>query len=685
MFNRLLLSIFPLLLLFITDAAFAWKMEADKIVVNNTNGGVITHIDFRQTYSTAPLVFSLATDTGGDPSALRIINVTTTGFDVYSVEPDGNDGPHARMSSVPYIAIEAGNHTLPDGTKIVAGSVNTQSFQSNLLTGSTWQNISLSGFVTTPIVLGQIQTRINERTDLPVPSANPQPWMTTSISNVSSGGFDIALERAETTTGTLTNNESIAYLAIDSGLNNGNHYFGSNDADKIEYESIHTSNVIQGWNNSATGYTINFSKTYSDPIVVASLNTRNEVDGGWLRRRSISDSNIALVADEDRANDTERNHIAEQAGILIFSEPFDAEFIYSGQAEMIINEVMYNEVSSGSANDEFVELYVTSSGNTRGTVISDQDTHSYTFPSQSVSAGDYVIYHTGSGTNSSSGGVHHFYQGVSNIWNNPNDDVVLLKPSQDVTTLTDGSTFNAVPSDYMAYGRSSVGSNVDAVPSSLFGTTVSWNYSLGTELGGAGDGESIALTQNATDTDQAACWERTASGNASNNSCNGYLITVDTNPTLTNSLAKSNTSSPIISLAKTTLTIYDPYNGASNPKAIPGSVLEYIITAKNDGDLAVDNNTVSITDQIPSNTKLCVTNTGNCTPPYFLDGSTSSSLSLGGVIFKDSIGNIISSAPDADGADSNIANFEASMNGSFAAKTGATAPSFSLKFRVVVE
>lgn len=684
MLLRFLLHFFLLSFLFATSSAFAWKMEADKMVVNNTTGGVITHIDFRQTYSTAPLVFTLATATGGDPSALRIINVSTTGFDVYSVEPDGNDGPHARMSSVPYIAIEPGSHTFPDGTKIVAGSINTQSFQSKLLTGSTWQSIGLSGFNTSPTVLGQIQTRVNERTDLPVPSAVPQPWMTTSITNISSGGFDIALDRSETTTGTLTNNETVAYLAIDSGLNNGDHYFGANNADKIEYESIRSNEIIQGWNNSSTGYSVNFSKTYSDPIVVSTINTRNEDDGGWLRRRAISGARIALVVDEDKANDTERTHTTERAGVLLFSEPFDAEFIYSGQAEMIINEVMYNEVTTGSANDEFVELYVTQGGNTRGAVISDQDTHSYTFPSQTVNAGDYVIYHTGTGTNSSSAGVHHFYQGASNIWNNPNDDVVLLKPSQDVTTLSDGTTFNAIPSDYMAYGRSSAGSNVDIIPSSMFGTTVSWNYSFGTELGSAGNGESISLTQNATDSDQAACWERTTSGNASNNGCSGYLTTIATNPSYTNSIGKSNTASPRISLTKTVLTIYDPYNGASNPKAIPGSVLEYIITATNQGDLAADIDTIKLSDIIPNNTKLCVTNSGYCLEPYLTNQATSG-LSLGNVTFYNSSGTAIPASPDTDGANNAIARLEASTTGSFLAKTGASTPSFELRFRVVVE
>ena len=589
MLFRIPFSFLLLMLLLHCETAFGWKLEADKIVVRNTTGDISTHINFRQTYAAPPLVFTLATDTGSDTAALRVTNVSTTGFDVYTVEPDGNDGPHAQMSSVPYIAIEAGSYEFPDGTKIVAGTINTQQFQSRLIAGSGWNTVSLSGFSTTPVILGQIQTRNNERTDLAVPSAVSQPWMTSVISNVTSGSFDLALERSELTTGSLLTNETIAYLAIDSGLNGGNHYFAAKSSSKVEYESIRSNDFIAGWDNSATGYTISFSKSYSNPIVVANKNARDGSDGGWLRRRSISASSIAMVVDEDISTDSERSHTTERAGLLLFSEPFDTEFIDSGQAEMMINEVMYKESVTGVSNDEFVELYVTLAGNLNGFVISDQDTHFYRFPSQVVAVGDYVIYHTGTGTDNSSGGVHHFYQGVTTIWNNPNDDITLLKPVNDVTALSDNTYFNAIPFDYMAYGRNSVGSSVDAIPISMLGTSVTWSYTFGSELKNASGGQSIALTPNATDNDNAACWELTTSGNASDNSCSGYLATQDTNATaFINSLSNNNNSVPIIVLSKTVVTIYDPYNGASNPKAIPGSVLEYVVFARNEGALAAD-------------------------------------------------------------------------------------------------
>ncbi len=675
-------AIFFLLIICVTSLQ-AWKMEAGKITVLNTNANTQTPITFRQTYDTIPLVFVLATSQGGDSAALRIKDVTTTGFTIYSVEPDGNDGPHARMTSVPYIAIEPGTHTLPDGTTLVAQSIQTQRFQSKLLAGSSWESVALGGFSTAPTVLAQIQTANNERVDLPVPSAVSQPWMSVAVRGVSAAGFELALERSETTTGTIVLDESIAYLAIDSGLSGANHYFGANDATRIEYESIRSADLIRGWSNPS-GYTINFSKSYPDPIVVATKNSRDGSDGGWLRRNSLTTSSIVVNVDEDIANDTERSHTTELAGVMIFSEPFDVEFVYTTTANMLINEVLYNEVSVGLSSDEFVELYVTSSGDLNGFVLSDQDTHHYRFSSHSVTAGEYVILHTGTGVDSVAGGVHHFYMGAVSYLNNNNDDLLLLKPSQDLTTLADATLFNAAPLDYIAYGRNSVGGNVDPIPTSMNAVTLSFNYAFGTELSGAPDGESISLTPNATDSDMAGCWERTTSGNASDNGCVGYIQTVATDATYLHSQTQSNTQMPNIILSKTQQSVYDPVNINTNPKAIPGAVVEYTIDAQNEGLGSASS--VVIVDSVPVGMKLCVADVAQCQAALFVDGAPSSTLTLNTVDYSSDGGVTFGAAtPDIDGFDTNIDTIRVTLNGTFAPSNGVAHPSFALKIYMGVE
>ena len=243
--------------------------------------------------------------------------------------------------------------------------------------------------------------------------------------------------------------------------------------------------------------------------------------------------------------------------------------LYASVAEMKINEIMYYQVSGG--NDEFIEFYVTASGDLEGYVVADQDGKSkqYTFPSHTVSEGDYVVFHTTSGTDSVDGNVHHFYHGKSGpYYNDGGDEVLLLKPSTTDTTVVDGETLNAIPWDYVAYDNSA-----DGIPTSANGVTLSWNESYQSELT-TERSQSLSLSYTGTDGDKSACWEATASGNASDNGCGGYVISHDSesDSSLTYSLGEVNIMLPDIKLEKSSVTIYDPINSNNNPKAIPASL-----------------------------------------------------------------------------------------------------------------
>ena len=143
---------------------------------------------------------------------------------------------------------------------------------------------------------------------------------------------------------------------------------------------------------------------------------------------------------------------------------------------------------------------------------------------------------------------------------------------------------------------------------------------------------------------------------------------------------------PELSLQKTVSTIYDPINGTTNPKSIPGAVLEYTLSGENSGDGPADNNSIVLNDVIPTNTKICVANIANCITPSFSDGTPSSGLNLASTTYStDGTTFSASSSADAEGADASITHLRTSLGGSFAAQTGATAPSFDIRFRVIVE
>jgi len=158
------------------------------------------------------------------------------------------------------------------------------------------------------------------------------------------------------------------------------------------------------------------------------------------------------------------------------------------------------------------------------------------------------------------------------------------------------------------------------------------------------------------------------------------------------------TTAPAISLKKTLRTISDPVNGTNNPKAIPGALSEYTLTATNNGSGATDNNSIVLSDAIPANTALYVNDiSGAGTGPVrFVDGTPASGLSysfagLGDntddLSFSNDGGASFSYTPsaDADGVDTAVTHIKMATQGSFSAASGAGSPNFKFIFRVKVQ
>ncbi len=323
-------------LIFPCQNVLAWKFEAESTTSNDTfdNPSFFTTETFRQTYDEVPLVFILANQQGGDPSTIIIQSISTTGFVYAQVEPDdngpgggaGNDGPHVDMQNIPYIAIEPGVHTLPDGTLIEAGYISTNRFQSRLIAGDSWETLSFrADFSAAPTLITQIQTMNNETVLTSAgpynPFPNPSHWMSAAVRNVNANTAEVAIERSETTLNTFTLTEDIGYLAFQPAYNGT---FVDNSSNTIEVDSFNSGNVLDGWSDNCDN--VSFPNISSNQrIAIASKITRNDNNGGWLRRCALANGSIGLTVDEDRAEDNERNHPNETASVLVFDRAFDAE------------------------------------------------------------------------------------------------------------------------------------------------------------------------------------------------------------------------------------------------------------------------------------------------------------------------------------------------------------------------
>ncbi len=147
---------------------------------------------------------------------------------------------------------------------------------------------------------------------------------------------------------------------------------------------------------------------------------------------------------------------------------------------------------------------------------------------------------------------------------------------------------------------------------------------------------------------------------------------------------------PNLTVVKASTVYSDPFNGTTNPKRIPGSLVNYTVTVSNTGGGPVDNNTVIIVDPIPANTDLFVNDLGGAGsgPVAFADGAPSSTLtytftSLASATDDVSFSNnggatyVYVPTPNGNGVDPAVTHVRINPKGIFVGNSG-----FQITFRI---
>ena len=150
-----------------------------------------------------------------------------------------------------------------------------------------------------------------------------------------------------------------------------------------------------------------------------------------------------------------------------------------------------------------------------------------------------------------------------------------------------------------------------------------------------------------------------------------------------------------ISINKTSAVISDPVN-ASNPKAIPGAIIEYTVNVSNSGFGYADDGSIVLTDPIDASTTLFLGSPAD--PAQFSDGPTPSGLSYNFISLSSTTDDIafsnnggssfITPSVDASGFDITAPpiNFiRINPKGSLRGSDGVSNPSFTMRFRVRVK
>jgi hypothetical protein len=151
---------------------------------------------------------------------------------------------------------------------------------------------------------------------------------------------------------------------------------------------------------------------------------------------------------------------------------------------------------------------------------------------------------------------------------------------------------------------------------------------------------------------------------------------------------------PSLTVVKSVQAVSDPVNGTTTPKPIPGAVMQYTIQVMNSGPGVVDNNSTVITDVIPADTVMCVTNTCS-NPPVartFCSAAPACGLTItfpADVTFSNQVGGgtpyTYTPVPDADGYDANVTGLRINPQGILNAAAGANPADFRVTFKAKIK
>jgi hypothetical protein len=259
--------------------------ETDSVTVTQSDSSQWHTVQLADSYEKPVVVMQPATRDGPDPVHVRLRAVTSTGFEFQLEEWDYDDGGHT-SETVSYVVVEAGRHTLSDGTAVEAGAVRADdSFTSVGFAGS---------FDAAPVALSQAQTR------------NGSDAVVTRQRDVSTDGFDVRVQESEANGAHTT--ERVGYIAIESG---------SGSLDGVKYDAGTTSNAV-----TDERHRLGFAHDYGDPpAFVAGMQTQNGADPAGLRHGNLSGSSVSVHIEEEASDDSETTHTSETVGYLTFAAP----------------------------------------------------------------------------------------------------------------------------------------------------------------------------------------------------------------------------------------------------------------------------------------------------------------------------------------------------------------------------
>ena len=282
--------------------------------VSDTSGFV--SIAFPHPFEQVPVVVALPDAGETSPAAVRIRNVTTSGFEVVQVQPPA-EFDLSDETEIRYLAVALGSHRLPGGATLEAGRTLVDAVQLAGATGN-WNEIGFQGeFTSPPAFLASLQGMANESGSLP--QAPSSPWLSVAVESVGEDGANFALERSSVTEGAVDSAETIGWIALDVGQGQ----FASG-AGSIDWSALAGGLSARPWDSGCSA-SPELGIFGPDAVALGSLRSRTHSGGGWLRL--CTDGGFGLLVDQDLETNAVRGQGNEAASAWILSGDFHTRLL----------------------------------------------------------------------------------------------------------------------------------------------------------------------------------------------------------------------------------------------------------------------------------------------------------------------------------------------------------------------
>ncbi len=285
-------------------------------------------VHLKRNYSHPVVIAKPLSYKGTDPAIVRIRKVTSNSFKIRVQEWDYLDNNRTHTyENVSYLVVEKGEYTLEDGTKLLAENINLNEYINRYTNGceedetvENWQSVDFPplSFSRKPVVIASIV------------SINEKDPVTLRIKNVSTSGFDIAMEEEEEKGG--HEEERVSFIAIEPTVLkiDDNTYLEVGRAEKVtnEMKKIPLSKPNAG-------------------IFLADMQTTNGPDTAELRYKW-DGADVKVKIEEERSCDRETRHTEETVGFISIGTDnvFNIAVVKEKEPKGILHDI-YDKVRLG--------------------------------------------------------------------------------------------------------------------------------------------------------------------------------------------------------------------------------------------------------------------------------------------------------------------------------------------------